>query len=384
MPNIQNFRRFAARVAMRVVVGQAGSSISPGALSPLRGIHRVLVCRFVHTLGDALHVTPLIQEIQAIFPGAEIDVVTASPIAKAIYGSFFQVRHLYILPSHVVRHPWMALRTLQQMCSVQYDLVIDNCTESQSGRLLTVLANAKYKLGFSGPKKHGGVTHAVAIPHSPAHKAQLPVFLLRTAAGTDLNERSDYPQLSVALTAGERSRGAKILSRVMAGKIARYGKNRVVGIFANATGAKAFPIEWWNKFLPELERQYADCLFVEFLSASSESLLDHRYPTYFSSDIRQLGSVIASLSIFVSPDCGVLHLACAVGARVIGLFSVTNPAAWGPYGAMNRAIATNGKTPQQVACEIRNSLAAPFRRSEGPISSCPESVDAEQQTAHST
>ena len=380
--DIQHFRRVVARVAMKVVVGRTDARVAPGTLLPRSGIHRVLICRFVHTLGDALHLTPLIQEIQAIYPGAEIDVLSASPVAREIYSSFFQVRHLYTLPAHVVRHPLRTLRALKSMRRVQYDLVIDNCTESQSGRLLTILANAKYKIGFSGPKKRGNVTCAVAIPQSPTHKAQLPVYLLRRALGVETEREADYPQLSVALTADERRRGAKLLARVIAGQNGGYRNKRILGIFANATGAKAFPIDWWNAFLPVLERQYADHVLIELLSASAESVLGYRYPTYFSSDVRELGSVVAGFSVFVSPDCGVLHLACAVGANTIGLFSVTKIAIWGPYGPANRAIDTIGKTPQQVACEIGGELSFPHvRRSDGKASSDLESFDAEYKTA---
>src|SRR5690606_37540564 len=39
---------------------------------PDRGIHRILVVKISHTLGNTLLLTPLLQELEARFPGAEI------------------------------------------------------------------------------------------------------------------------------------------------------------------------------------------------------------------------------------------------------------------------------------------------------------------------
>ena len=50
-------------------------------------------------------------------------------------------------------------------------------------------------------------------------------------------------------------------------------------------------------------------------------------------DIRQLCSVIERFSLFISNDCGPMHIAPAVGVPTIGIFGPGRPDIWFPYSA---------------------------------------------------
>jgi lipopolysaccharide heptosyltransferase I len=56
--------------------------------------------------------------------------------------------------------------------------------------------------------------------------------------------------------------------------------------------------------------------------------------------LRQLAAVAAESDLFVSNDSGPLHLARAVGARVVGVYTCTRPQLNGPYGLEAAAIQT--------------------------------------------
>jgi len=81
-------------------------------------------------------------------------------------------------------------------------------------------------------------------------------------------------------------------------------------------------------------------------------MLSSRYPTFYSSNVRRLAGVLSQLSLFVSSDCGIMHLACASGVPVAGIFSATDPMEWGPYGPHDRAIDACGLTAEQVSEQI--------------------------------
>src|SRR4029079_2421433 len=66
---------------------------------PRVGIFRVLVCRPTHSLGNTLLLTPLRREIETIYPGAEIDIVSRTPVAPDVFGRFASVRRIFVLPS---------------------------------------------------------------------------------------------------------------------------------------------------------------------------------------------------------------------------------------------------------------------------------------------
>src|SRR6266550_7516318 len=56
--------------------------------------------------------------------------------------------------------------------------------------------------------------------------------------------------------------------------------------------------------------------------------------------LRQLARVLRDASVVIGSDTGPLHLAAALGTRVIGLYGPTNPARNGPYGQLENCIET--------------------------------------------
>src|SRR5262249_14303169 len=62
------------------------------------------------------------------------------------------------------------------------------------------------------------------------------------------------------------------------------------------------------------------------------------YPGYCSRSVRRVAAVINSADCFVSADSGLMHLGSATEATTVGLFKVTDPKVYGPYGASNAGI----------------------------------------------
>ncbi|MBA2237094.1 MAG: hypothetical protein H0W24_00100, partial [Lysobacter sp.] len=156
----------------------------------------------------------------------------------------------------------------------------------------------------------------------------------------------------------------------------------VIGIFANATGAKRLGGQWWSKFLPVLEQACGDHDFVEIVPMSGRSLLDHRYRAYYSSDIRKLATVLAALSVHISADCGVMHLANASCPRTIGLFAGSGPSEWGVAGPGHTNVYLMERSPEQAAAEVVNAI----RSGEGTPSTRANGAPAHptQKTKHGT
>lgn len=295
---IQELRRRVARALLRRIFGHAERS--PAALSlPTRGIHRILVCRSSHTLGNTLLLTPLLRELQAAFPGAEIEILTRSAVAGDIYGAFFNVRRVHCLPRHGFATPWRLLRIVRMLKRERYDLAIDSCVRSQSDRIGVMLANSTWKLGYIDPRKSGTLTHGVPVPANVRHIGQLPVHLLRSAIGKPALD--DYPPLDIDLTPGEREQGATMIARVLAAAGGDAAGVRIIGLFANATGVKHLGGEWWLRFAAVLAARFPTDRIVEIVPASGRSLLDNRYPTVFSSGVRRLAQAISALDLFIRP-----------------------------------------------------------------------------------
>ena len=320
-----------------------------GSMLPRAGIFRILVCRTSHSLGNTLFMTPLLQEIDALWPGAEVDLVTRYASAPQIFASYPSIRNVMVLPRRAIRHPLRWLKTLLRMRRTRYDLAIDTDVRSRTGRFLLRLAHARHKLGFAG---RGALTVAIDGSHAPKHAAHFPVFLLRQALGL---ANQDYAPLSTRLTPVERRQGQARLIHV-AGAAAKKTRG-IVGIFANATGPKAMSAQWWADFMREAETHLADYTIVEIIPAFGHSMLGGRYPAYYSSDIRNLSRFLSALSMLICLDCGIMHLARASGTRVGAVFTTTDVDIWGPYGAGAHVVRGDAEHPQNAASKLMEVLA---------------------------
>jgi len=320
----------------------------PGQL-PVRGIHRVLICRPNHRLGNALLISPLLAEVEALYPGAEIDIVSAGHAAGTLFGNRFLVRQVISLPSRIARHLWLSVKLLRQVRGNSYDLAIDASNGSQSGRLLLAIVRARFKLGF--PDEQVGDRSAWhGLPY-PEHFAQRGVFLLRTAYAGEV--RRAYPPLNMRLSDDDRAQARQALAGILGESMPRQ---RVVGIFANATGAKRYGTDWWMQFLDALQKLQPEARIVELVADHGRSQLGEKFPAYYTRDLARLAAVMANMQAVISADCGVMHLAVASGTPTLGLFSVTSAEKYGPYGPSNHAVDTRALSAPEVAATASDWL----------------------------
>lgn len=88
------------------------------------------------------------------------------------------------------------------------------------------------------------------------------------------------------------------------------------------------------------------------LPVENVSQISFKEPTFYSKDIREIVAFIANTNVFVGADSGIMHLASASGTPVIGLFSVTRPEMYAPYGPQSLGINTNEKNAEEIIKKI--------------------------------
>lgn len=348
MSGLHRLQEHRRRLLRRILAGWSGSRCFSGPI-PGRGIHCILLVRPNHRLGNALLLTPLLAEIERAYPGAEVDILSAGTAVPEVFAMYPMVRNLWLLPRGIVRHPLAAWGMVRRMRSRHYDLAIDPCIGSQSGRLLVMRSRAKYKLGFVGPGLAGGVNCGIPVPYDLEHMAQLPVYLLRTAR-EEAFASQPCPPLDIRLSEAELAEG-RARVRLLAASCAS-GSKPVIALFGDATGAKALEGPWWESVIAQLRERYADATFIEIVPVSANSKFEDRFPTYYSTSIRKMAAVMAGCDLILSADCGVMHLAAASGAPTVGIFNVTRKTQYGPYGPRNAAICVTERTPTDIAREI--------------------------------
>ncbi len=314
---------------------------------PQSDIRQILVCRPNHRLGNLLLLTPLLVELQRVMPDAKVDIVLAGECGAELFRTFANIRHCHVLSRRMARNPIAIVRTIMRIRRARYDLAIDPCEASQSSRFLVATANATYTLG-TPRQADANSSGPLAAPVAPKHMAQWPVFLLRQAALQHPSRLDgDYPTLTVQLSPDERQKGRRILDGLLCDQHGSSDK-LVLGVFAEATGAKRYDADWWERFIAAVRVQ-RPCVIVEIAPPDGRARLACGLPVFSSPSPREVAAVIANMTCFVSADCGVMHLSCASGTPTLGLFSVTDMAKYTPYGSHNHAIDTNGKQPEDIA-----------------------------------
>ncbi|MDQ6800789.1 MAG: glycosyltransferase family 9 protein [Acidobacteriota bacterium] len=75
-----------------------------------------------------------------------------------------------------------------------------------------------------------------------------------------------------------------------------------------------------------------------------------------ATNLRELARVLRDASLVIGGDTGPLHLAAALGTRVIGLYGPTNPKRNGPYGQIENCVETFTTTQSMNDISIDNVL----------------------------
>ncbi len=339
-------RRVVGRLFRSTIARAKVAQVMDGAL-PLTGIHRILICRPNHRLGNVLLLTPLVTALETTYPGAEVDLLIGSEAGREIFSGFGRVRRIRCLTARMARHPLLLWRTLRELRKTRYDLVIDAGRGSQSGHIFSGMIRGRYLLAAQE-------THDADSGAQQEHFAHRPVDALARALPFGARLSRPYPELSLRLTEAEEMQARRVLEALVRHQPA--SADGVVGVFANATGSKRHSLEWWQHFLDHLRQQRPGVRVIEFLPAYGQSPLKCCLPTFFSTDIRAMAALAAQCACFVSADCGVMHLASASGTTTYGLFSRTNPDLYGPYGHGSRAFVTSQSTPDEVANAVADHL----------------------------
>ena len=314
----------------------------------------ILICRPNTRLGNTLLLTPLVQEIEQRLPGASVDVLTAYPEADDVFCEYACVRRVHRLPLRGVRHPAAHVLTLLRARAQHYDLVLDPDPKSWSSRFAARLMRGAVKAGFTSTHKPAGAYVSVPITPAPPHMARFPVYLLRRAVlGQSVEQAlAPVPPLDIRLTAAERAEGARVL-RELTGADSRP----VIALAAAATGAKRFAPQWWSALIAALQEHARGHALIEIRPPSGRAAFGS-LPGFSSPRIRRVAAVIAACELFACADSGLMHLGAASGGATLGLFKVTDPQVYAPYGGSSGALQAADDAPTQTAREIAARLSA--------------------------
>jgi len=295
-------------------------------------IKKVLISRPNNRLGNLLLMTPLVEVVTQKYPDCKVDLITKGGLADVIFEHYDNINTIIKLPRKPFKSLFTYVKIFLSVGFRKYDLVINAEKSSSSGKILTWLANAPYKI-FDVPESFD------QFPKDFDHIAKNSAYLFKHYFEKPLtkNNTTKIPDLDLKLNQQELEKGKGILNKIV-------GNNKkTISIFTNATGGKKYSVAWWEEVYGELQHRYPDYNIIEILPIENTSQINFAAPSFYSKDIREMGAVMANTELFITADCGVMHLACASNVPTVGLFSVTSKEKYEPYNQGSFAVDTKNE-----------------------------------------
>ena len=299
---------------------------------------RILISR-LRFIGDVVLTTPVIKALKRHYPEAELYYLAETGPA-AVLARNPHLEEVIALPDElmpgrsVLTRCGEQLRFLRALRNRRFDLVIDLFGNPRSA-LLTLATGARYRVGYD--VRGRGAAYNVKIRRSDS----LRVVDAYLDAVRTIGIPVDDDRTEVYCSAEDAAWADSWLAeRGVA------GDRRIAALNPGAS----WPAKTWSADrFAELARRMIEALDLRVLLVAepgrreaTEGLADmvgHTCPVVETGSLTRLAALIRRCDLFVSNDCGPMHIAAAVGTPTIGLFGPSSPRIWFPYSEADGHVA---------------------------------------------
>jgi heptosyltransferase-1 len=301
---------------------------------------RILLIK-TSSLGDVVHNLPVVADLRAQFPGAEIDWVVEEGFAdiprlhpavrRVIPVAVRRWRHALLNPA-----TWREIGELRQtLQGGSYELTIDTQGLVKSA-LITRMATGR-RCGYaSGSAREAlascGYDRRFEVPRN-LHAVERNRHLAALAGGYQVPGIADYGIGTGGIAAAQAPAATAAL------------------LTASSRDDKLWPEDRWMKLGQMLHRQGLRCLFPagSALERERAARIAAGIPDAVAlppHSLTELASVLSQSRIVIGVDTGLVHLGAALGRPTLALFCASEPTLTGVH-AGSRAInlGTRGSPP---------------------------------------
>lgn len=291
-----------------------------------------ILVRMPNWIGDAVMATPILEDLRNHYKDAKMTAMCQSPVGAVIQNnphvdSIFNFKR----PSgwiHRIHH----FEVIELIEEGKYDLGV-LLTNSFSSAWWFYRGHVKNRLGFAGGLRDLLLNQA--HPFSKNKETQHQVITYKTLLEPlGIPVSKTIPQLYISLK--EQTDALHFLKTLSIDP----NKNVIVGINPGAAygSAKCWPPERYKEVTHKL-LENSEVVILYFGDASGAPLINQickGMPERVinlagRTSLREFMALIQCCSIFLTNDSGPMHIAAALGIRLLALFGSTNEIKTGPY-----------------------------------------------------
>ncbi len=306
-------------------------------------LNRILISR-LRFIGDVVLTTPVIKALKRQYPEAELYYLAeARPASVLAHNPHLE--EVIVLPDELLPGKAVLTRCKEQVRFLtslrkrRFDLAIDLFGNPRSA-LLTLATGARYRVGYD--VRGRGRAYNVKIRRSASPRV-LDAYMdaVRTIGVPASDDRTE-----VHFSTEETKWADNWLDE--------RGIGTARPLTALNPGA-SWPAKTWSaERFAELARGLIERLNATVLLVSGpgqreaiaglHALVGHFCPVVETDSLTRLAALIDRCDLYISNDCGPMHIAVAVGTPTIGLFGPSRPEIWFPYSKGDGHVALRAET----------------------------------------
>ena len=346
-------------------------------------IKRILIVKLDH-IGDVLLATPTITNLRLHYPHAHITLLVGS-WSKQVVECNPHIDEILCYDSPFFCRSGKratlkdAMQILRRLKSEQYDLIVELRGDFLS-LALAMLKSSRYRLDRSTqrvlkklrnlschPLVQGPTDNKISerrLEDEPAyseHEVEINLDVLRSGGIPITSRKTFFNVLSK-----EQAWAKSFLS-----ELGIDASKPIVAIHPGSpVPLKRWPTERFAKLADILIERKTQVLFLggadeKWLVEEIQAQMRHRSVNIAGrTNLQQLGAVLQNCQLFIGNDSGPMHIAAAVGTRVIGLFGPGSPQRFGPFGENCTAIRKKPDCPpcMKEKCSLRSPTTSSYGR----------------------
>jgi len=308
-------------------------------------LKRILLVRANFRMGNAILTLPAIAAFRKRYPQARIDYL-GSQMSRLLF-LHQPLDHHYEAPRGFPQVFWQYPILIRRLRATGYDLALDlSCSQSALAALIIGLSGARMRAGSAG--KWDALYDVRIEKLSESNKYRKLTSLLEAAG---LEGVAEVGRLE--FSASELSEGRASFARAV-GKVT----GPVVGVFIGGRKlrGKRWPLENFVEVVVSLRRR--GYRVVTFLGPEEADLMDEIKSALGPDAIlvaepsaRRFAVIVSQLDLFICCDSGPMHLACAVGVRVLAIFRERDLKRWSPPASVARTVSAAGPVNSSAVLE---------------------------------